>query len=58
MHKLIDLAEKNVKHCPWCSEKTSEDYFKFLLDEVRELKAAFKNKDYGNAEKIGYKMHL
>ncbi len=50
LNELIELSKKNVTKCPWCKEKTQETYFPLLMDEIKELKAAFKNNDLDNLE--------
>ena len=48
--KLIDLARKNIELCEWCAQKTPEQYFEYMLKEVKELEEAFLKKDFDNVE--------
>lgn len=48
--EFIDLLEKNLTVCPWCSKKSSTEYFEFLKNEVFELETAIKNSDSQNIE--------
>lgn len=57
MEKIGDvagLAGKNAKNCPWCREKSPEDFLRALREEMDELEEAFIRKDYANArEELG-----
>lgn len=54
IHELLMLSRKNIHKCPWCKEKTPENYFTLLKEEITELEIAFKNNDLENVkEEIG-----
>ena len=50
IHDVIALSKKNVAKCPWCKQKTAEQYVTFLKDEIAELEEAFQNNDLKNIE--------
>ncbi len=51
---LMALARKSAVHCPWCKEKSCEEFVHELENEVRELAGALSKMDYANVrEEIG-----
>lgn len=50
MKKLLILAKKNMKNCPWTEGQTSESYLMELVSEVEELQEAFLRKKWTEAE--------
>lgn len=52
--RLVSISQLNVNVCPWCSERTSDEYLNELLGEMNELKTAFdKNDNFNIEEEIG-----
>ncbi|VVC01463.1 MazG nucleotide pyrophosphohydrolase domain protein [uncultured archaeon] len=50
MKKLIDLAKRNMKSCPWTDEQRDEGYLMEVVSETEELQEAFMRKDLKWAE--------
>ncbi|MCX8200150.1 MAG: adenylyltransferase/cytidyltransferase family protein [Candidatus Micrarchaeota archaeon] len=52
--RLFSLAGLNARRCPWCKERTPDEYVKALESEVNEVKDAIAKRDYRNLkEELG-----
>ena len=50
LHKLIDLAEANRTLDPFYEEKTSEEFFEWMLEEIDEWKEEYAKWDFEELE--------